>query len=264
MQRIIGKKVLNIIGATVAGLALVLGVTIAAFPAVSQIAGLAVAQSATLWNSVIDAAKGDAQSTGIMGVSPYVFNGLTFDRVRGTSGSMNVDAVGSVTPADAYTNPTTAIQVWSLSGLFNGTTWNKQDGVSATNNTGTTSVGTAYTTQLSTWRVRDLDVGATQSVATKAAGGTTVRHVATAISACMSATVAQVPLTVNLRDGATGAGTIIRSWTIGIASVNESKCVAESGLNETGTGDTAMTLEFSAAGAATTTTTVNLSGYSTP
>ena len=104
------KKVSSVIGATAASLALILGSTILAFPAVSQIAGLAVAQSTLTWNSVIDAAKGDAQSSGIMGISPYLFNGLTFDRARGTNGVTDVNAVGATTPADAYTNPTTALQ----------------------------------------------------------------------------------------------------------------------------------------------------------
>lgn len=265
--------------------------------AISEMAGLAVAQTTTLWNSVIDAAKGDAQTTGILGQSPYLYNGLTFDRVRGDiTNGMDVDVTrisGSITPADAFANPTTANTMWSLTGVFNGTTWDRQrtttadalastgvvaennvlfngstfdrqDGVSNTNNTGTTTAGVSYSAMLSTWTATDTDVGATQSIATKASGGGSVRHVTTAISACMSATVAQVPILVNLRDGATGAGTILRSWVIGVDAVNQSRCMNESGLNITGSAATAMTMEFAAAGAATTTTTVNLSGYSTP
>ena len=98
--------------------------------AISEIAGLAVAQTATLWNNVIDAAKGDAQTSGILGQAPYMYNGLTFDRVRGDiTNGMDVDVTrmsGVITPADAYANPTTANQVWSLTGLFNGTTWDRQ------------------------------------------------------------------------------------------------------------------------------------------
>lgn len=312
----------GILGATIAGTVLMVGGVKVVYPAISQLVGLAVAQSATLWNNVKDAAAGDGLSSGILAQTTYVwngttfdrvrsasgdalaatgiqginlllYNGATFDRVRGTAGSMNVTVAGGVTPADAYANPTTAIQSFSLNGVFNGTTWDRVreptadalavtglvgsagqvfngttwdrvDGISATNNTAATSVGAVQVVPLSTWRVTDTDVGATQSVASKAAGAATIRHVATSISACMSATVAQVPITVNLRDGATGAGTIIRSWTIGVSAVNDSKCVNESGLNESGSANTAMTLEFVAAGAATTTTTVNLSGYSTP
>jgi hypothetical protein len=46
--------------------------------------GLAVAQSATLWNNVIDAAKGDAQTKGILAEALFSYNGTTFDRLRGT------------------------------------------------------------------------------------------------------------------------------------------------------------------------------------
>lgn len=82
----------NIISASIVSIALVLVGAIMAFPAVSQVTGLAVAQSATLWNSVIDAAKGDSQSTGILGMSPYLYNGLTFDRLRGdTTNGLDVD-----------------------------------------------------------------------------------------------------------------------------------------------------------------------------
>lgn len=291
------KWVVGTVGALVAGGAIMLGGVMIGYPAISSSVGLAVAQSATLWNNVVDAAKGDSQGDGILGMSPYLYNGASFDRVRGDiTNGMDVDVTrisGSVTPADAYANPTTANQMWSLNGIFNGTTWDRmrsatadalastgmtavgnmvfngttfdrQDSVSAANNTATTSVGVIQVAPLTTWSVTDTDVGATQSIASKAAGGGTVRHVATAVSACMSATVAQVPILVNLRDGATGAGTIIRAWVIGISAVNGSSCIFESGLNITGTANTAMTMEFAAAGAATTTTTVNISGYSTP
>lgn len=123
------KKGLAIVGALVASTALILSTALIAIPAVSQIAGLAVAQSSTNWNSVIDASRGDAQSQGILGMSPYVFNGLTFDRVRGdTTNGMDVDVTrisGAITPADAFANPTTANTMWSLNGIFNGTTWDR-------------------------------------------------------------------------------------------------------------------------------------------
>lgn len=285
------------IGAVLAGIALMLSTTIIAYPAISSIAGLAVAQSSTLWNNVKDAAAGDSLSSGILANGTMVFNGLSFDRVRGdTTNGMDVDVTrinGVITPADAYANPTTANQMWSLNGVFNGTTWDRvrtatadalastgiqtgnvslfngttfdrQDGVSATNNTATTTVGVTYSASISTWSVTDTDIGATQSIASKAAGGGTVRHVATSVTLCRGDTVAAVPALINLRDGATGAGTIIRSWVIGVSTINESRCVDLAGLNMTGTANTAMTLEFAAAGSATSTSTVTLTGYSTP
>lgn len=291
------KKGLAIVGALVASTALILSTALIAIPAVSQIAGLAVAQSSTNWNSVIDASRGDSQAQGILGQSPYLYNGLTFDRVRGDiTNGMDVDVTrisGSITPADAYANPTTANQMWSLMGVFNGTTWDRlreatADALtnatgllaaanigfngatwdrirtaSATNNTATTSLGALQTTPLSTWSVIDTDVGATQATATKAAGGGTVRHVATSVTICRGDTAAAAPALVHLRDGATGAGTIIRSWVIAVAA-GLSQCENITGLNMSGSANTAMTLEFAAAGAATSTSTVTLTGYSTP
>jgi len=290
------KWVAGTIGAVVAGGAIMLGGVMIGYPAISQLVGLAVAQSSTLWNNVIDAAKGDGQVSGVLGMSPYLWNGVTFDRVRGdTTNGMDVDVTrmsGSITPADAYANPTTANQIWSLSGVFNGTTWDRirsatadalastgmlatgqmvfngstfdrQDGISATNNIATTSVGTSYNVPLSTWSVTNSANAGTPS-ASKAAGGGTVRHVATSISICVGAAgTAQPVVQVNLRDGATGAGTIIRSWQLA-APANDSACNDLSGLNMTGSANTAMTIEFAAATAAATQASVNLTGYSTP
>lgn len=120
------------IGAVLAGIVLMLSTTIIAYPAISSIAGLAVAQTATLWNNVKDAAAGDGLSSGILAQQTYVYNGVSFDRVRGdTTYGMDVDVTrisGVITPADAYANPTTANQMWSLLGIFNGTTWDRARG----------------------------------------------------------------------------------------------------------------------------------------
>ena len=122
------KRVLGIVGAIVAGGAIMLGGVVVGYPAISQLVGLAVAQSSTLWNNVKDAAVGDSLSSGILAQSTYLWNGASFDRVRGTGGSMNVTSIGSITPADTYANPTTASQVWALNGLWNGTTWDRWRG----------------------------------------------------------------------------------------------------------------------------------------
>lgn len=62
-----------------------LGITMLAFPAsVTQIAGLAVAQTTTQWNQLKDMAQGDAQQNGVALISPCLWNGTTCDRQRGT------------------------------------------------------------------------------------------------------------------------------------------------------------------------------------
>ena len=74
----------NIIGAVSVAIILTLGIIVVSKSAISELVGLAVAQTNTLWNSVADAAKGDGLTTGIMATSPYLWNGLTFDRARGS------------------------------------------------------------------------------------------------------------------------------------------------------------------------------------
>jgi len=293
-----GKWVVSTIGALIAGGAIMLGGVVVGYPAISQLVGLAVAQSSTLWNSVVDAAKGDALSSGILGQSPYLWNGVTFDRQYGSiTNGARVDVTrmsGSVTPADAYANPTTANQMWSLNGVFNGTTWDRMrtasadalaitgmqasgqmgwngasnDRVrtaSATNNVAATSLGVQQVTPISTWSVINTTAGATAATISKALGGGTVRHVATGVTICFGDTVVAVtPLLVNLRDGATGAGTILRTWLLSSPTAGGTQCENVTGLNMTGLANTAMTLEFAAAPAATASETVTLTGYSIP
>lgn len=78
-----GKVIGGAIGALCAATVLIVGGMQLSYPAITSMVGLAVAQTATQWNNVIDAAKGDGQQSGILGTSLYLFNGTTFDRVRG-------------------------------------------------------------------------------------------------------------------------------------------------------------------------------------
>lgn len=127
--------------------ALLLGSAIVAKTAVSTIAGLAVAQSATVWNSIKDAAVGDALTNGVLASQLYMYNGTTFDRARGdTTFGLDVDVTrlpgGGQTPADGFANPSTFLGAWSLNGLFNGTTWDRARSASITGlNTGALTLG---------------------------------------------------------------------------------------------------------------------------
>ena len=71
------------------------------------------------------------------------------------------------------------------------------------------------------------------------------------MSLAAGATGPAAPLQVNLRDGASGAGTILWSCLMDVP-INDSRTVTLAGLNIFGTANTAMTLEFAAAGGATT------------
>ena len=90
-----------------------------------------------------------------------------------------------------------------------------------------------------------------QATISQAVGGAGVKNVAESVCFAFSASTALggiSTVTVNLRDGATGAGTILQSWqyTLPAATIAPySQCV--SGLHISGTANTAMTLEFAAA-----------------
>lgn len=99
------------------------------------------------------------------------------------------------------------------------------------------------------WSVVSAPAVSVQASASKAVGAAGVRHVAdcVTISAGASTAPAATQLTINLRDGATGAGTIIWSTEItAAATATNHGNVAFCGLNLIGTAATAMTLEFAA------------------
>lgn len=102
------------------------------------------------------------------------------------------------------------------------------------------------------WSVTSNPVAATQASASKAAGGALVRHVADCVTLGLTPIGAQTaPVVYNLRDGATGAGTILWSVAlIGQAGVAQPP-VTLCGLQIPGSLNTAMTLESAAAPAAT-------------
>lgn len=118
-----------------------------------------------------------------------------------------------------------------------------------------------------TWSVTHAPATNVRATISRAAGGASVRHICTAITATLIAPAATESSVVqlNLRDGATGAGTILKSFTLqvgGAASVSADRAIIQlSGLQCFGALNTAMTLEFSAAGGAGTFESVSMEGY---
>lgn len=109
------------------------------------------------------------------------------------------------------------------------------------------------------WAVENNPAITTQASASKAAAPA-LKHICTGISWTLSAVVAQALIQLILRDGATGAGNILwRKQAIipagGIWEGNISDLVLPGSIN------TAMTLEFSGAPAATNLESVALTGY---
>lgn len=104
---------------------------------------------------------------------------------------------------------------------------------------------------------------ATQATISKAAGAAGVSNVATLLSySIYTGATAQTIIVIALRDGASGAGTILWSKSLALP--------ANSVISESiplphlvGTAATAMTVEFSAAGVANSVQSVNLAGYTT-
>lgn len=101
--------------------------------AIQQLAGLAGAASSTKWVNTKDASVGDGITEGALVVSPYWFDGSALNRARGDiANGLDVDitrAPGSnQTPADGFANPTNFQGAWSLTGIFNGTTWDRWRG----------------------------------------------------------------------------------------------------------------------------------------
>lgn len=215
----------------------------------------------TTWDRARTAASDEQAVTGIPASGNVLFNGTTWDRIRSATNNVDAPAEGAtfnvgIPPAVLYAVGTGAAPP--------ATGWVQLRNASAVNLTQTIlGPGILPTVPASTWSVTNTPAAATQATASRAAGAAGVRHVATTITACLAAgATAQTPVVVNLRDGATGAGTVLRSWAIS-APVNDSKCADLSGLAMLGTAATAMTIEFAAAGVAASQQTVTLTGFST-
>lgn len=120
----------------------------------------------------------------------------------------------------------------------------------------------AWATQ--TFHIQHTPAANTQATKTQAAAGAGHRNIARSITVTFSnnaSGAAAVGTVFNLRDGATGAGTILWSATLWLpATAGASEQIAISDLEIKGSEDTAMTLEAAAAGGANTVQTVALTG----
>lgn len=133
---------------------------------------------------------------------------------------------------------------------------------SAANASASTQNGAQEQAPVGNWGITHTPAAATQATSSKA-GIASTRHVCTSISfACMVDGTKQTAIQVNLRDGASGAGTILWSMTL-LKQIGDAPTVlALSGLSIAGSINTAMTLEFSAAGVAASLQSVSLTGFS--
>lgn len=143
---------------------------------------------------------------------------------------------------------------------WNGATWDRIKTLSAANLAAFLGVGGLVTAGPGEWAIQHTPAAATQATITRAAGGAGVRHVCRSVTCSILATAAQGQIILNLRDGATGAGTILWSSQFSLGAASSDR-ITLSGLNIVGSGNTAMTLEVAAAPAATNFASVALTGY---
>lgn len=123
----------------------------------------------------------------------------------------------------------------------------------------------SFSSRPTAWTKTHAPAANTQATASKAAAGAGIRNVCTGILVTLvagSTAPAAVQVTVNLRDGATGAGTVLWSAVMSLPATagGSAAPIALSGLWIEGTENTAMTLEFSAAGGANTVEAVAMQG----
>lgn len=114
------------------------------------------------------------------------------------------------------------------------------------------------------WSIVNAGGAAAQATATKAAGATGVRHVADCIvfGGASTAAPAAAALQVVIRDGASGAGTIIWTTYVGVNATAGASIppFTQCGLNLAGTAATVMNVEF-LSGLANLFESVTLTGY---
>lgn len=261
------------------------------------VAGMQYVFDGTNWDRVrgfaADADNVAAPTVGLAGSASFLFafDGTTFDRIRTiTTGSDNIaTSAGAMlsaafsygfdgvtwdrlvcanSSADGTSTETSGVQkVQALGYVFNGATFDRRRSQDATNAALAQQIGVALSAPPANWSITHTPAADTQATITRAAGGAGVVHICTSITATLIAPAGSVSgnVQINLRDGASGLGTILWSQTFlvgGATSVSAGVIgIALSGLQIPGSPNTAMTLEFSAAGGANTLESVALTGY---
>jgi hypothetical protein len=131
-------------------------------------------------------------------------------------------------------------------------------------NSGVGQVGALIVANPATWSKTSTPASATQATVTQAAGGAGVYHVCRSISFALAVdgTHAQTAIQINLRDGGTGAGTVLWALTILKAATEAISMFHFGDLNIAAlTANNPMTLEFSVAGVTGSVQSVSLTGY---
>ena len=175
---------------------------------------------------------------------------------------------GAQALSDSLGNPT-APQLGASGLLWDTSQWVRHKATAVTTYPAATTLtarsiaGAAIAEKSSRWTVIHNPAASSQATASIALESG-VRHVADCVSfsAASTSAPAATALTINLRDGATGAGTIIWTFQVVALAATGQNVAPHSicGLNLVGTTATAMTFEFSAS-LANLIESVSISGY---
>lgn len=213
------------------------------------------------------------------------FDGTNFDRLRTLPDNADAQAVGVIGLLGAMTRLqgyNDAGNVWqrlraqadSADGLatgighlatmshplgFNGATWDRIRSAAAAVLANFSSLGAMLSTRPGDWSSVNAPAANVRATTTRAAVAGT-RHVCTGISAMISAVAGAVGDSIYLRDGASGAGTVLWQGVL-TAPVGQTQQVHLTDLNVVGSVNTAMTLEWGAAPGAGNFQTVTMFGY---
>lgn len=113
------------------------------------------------------------------------------------------------------------------------------------------------------WSIQNTGAATVAATVSRAAVAATKHCIFQITISHAAGATAGTPVTYVVRDGATGAGTIL--WAATISSpANTSKEMTVGGLNLVGTANTAMTIESITVGAAATIQSVTAQGYDLP
>jgi hypothetical protein len=110
-----------------------------------------------------------------------------------------------------------------------------------------------------TWTANSTPAVSTQATASRAANANQI-HVATSCSGSIATVAAQTAITLSLRNGATGAGTVLWSQTTS-CPIGAQCLVTSPPMNSPGSLGVAMTCEWSGAPVTTNFAVANLVGY---
>lgn len=195
-------------------------------------------------------------TTGVraLNVALYAADGATLLTLGG-----DIDGVDFSSAAAKSIGVVNANYLYSGSGEL----WDRARNASATNLALASKAGVAMVEASGHWSIQHEPAVATRATISRAAGGAGTRHICTGFSGSLCAVGAiAAPLYLRVRDGATGAGTILWSAAF-ILPAGDSRTFGLSGLSLLGSDNTAMTCEWSAAPAAGDFQSVSLSGFTT-